>query len=111
MFVTTLFIKTLVARLFIKTLVARLFIKTTGWYVLAYTFAHKKQERGEQEGRRSSIQCRVSRALPALVMCCKCTKPCDIKSFYVGSVFHLDAGLLVSMKGCNWCVWQGSLHN
>ena len=55
---------------------------------------------GEQEREAASnAACgSLSRALPCLVMCCKCTRPCDIKSFYVGSVSHLDVGHVATLQ-------------
>ena len=38
-------------------------------------------------------------------MCCECTKPCDIKSFHVGSVFELD---VVQSSGLVWARLGGS---
>ena len=65
------------------------FIKTTEC-VLAYATAHQRQER--KGSRVNAALSSPSHALPALVMCCNCAKPNDNKTFYVGSVFQLDAG-------------------
>ena len=82
-----------------------LLIKTTE-YVLAYAIdiSVLKQE-GKREGEAASMPRAVHylRALPALVVCCICTKPYDIKSFHVGSVFHLD---VVLSSGFAWA-WLG----
>ena len=43
------------------------------------------------------------RALPVLVMCCIYAKPYTIKSFHVGSMFHLD---VVLSSGFAWA-WLG----
>ena len=58
---------------------------------LVYAIAKKEESRRERRSSVNAVCCSILRALPCLVMCCKCTKPCDIKSFHVGSVFELDA--------------------
>ena len=51
---------------------------------------------GEKEKQRPMPRGSFSRALTALVMCCYQRNHIVIKSFHVGSVFHLD----VVIKGC-----------
>ena len=50
---------------------------------LVYAIAKKEESRRERRSSVNAACCSISRALPCLVMCCKCTKPCDIKSFHV----------------------------
>ena len=72
---------------------------------LVYAIAKKEESRRERRSSVNAACCSISRAFLCLVMCCKCTKPCDIKSFHVGSVFELD---VVQSSGLVWARLGGS---
>ena len=77
-------------------------------FQLVYTIAERKEEMEEsrrEEKQRPMPRGSFSRALAALVMCCKSAKPYHNKSFYVGSVFELD---VVQSSGLVWARLGGS---